>query len=161
MENFKELTILEKIKIILSTFFFTGYSPLIPGTAGTAGGLLLYCFLTRFASIFIYISASILLIVTGVWASDFAERFYGRKDPPRVVIDEVAGFLLAMLFIKPRLFNVIIGFVLFRTIDIIKPPPARYFERMEGGVGIMVDDVVSAFYTNMLMQTLLPVLNLI
>lgn len=160
MEKFKSLKPVEKIKIMISTFFFAGYSPVIPGTVGTAAGLIIYLPLARWAPLPVYIAVLLLTVAAGVWASGFAEKFYGRKDPSEAVIDEVAGFLLAMLFLTPGVYNIIAGFILFRVLDIIKPPPVRYFERMRGGVGIMADDLVAALYTNLAMHLLRFLTNL-
>lgn len=161
MDTFHELSLSDKAKIIISTFFFAGYSPIVPGTAGTAAGVLLYLLLAQYASIWIYFAAMMIIAAVGVWASDFAEQFFGVKDPPQVVIDEVAGFMLAMLFITPTLLHVITGFVIFRILDIIKIPPARAMERFRGGAGIVADDLVAGFYSNILAQIIFLIIKII
>ncbi len=89
-----------------------------------------------------------LLTWVGIWAASSTEKLLGRKDPGIVVIDEVAGQMLTFLFIpmpvKPWM--IVVGFVLFRAFDILKPYPARRFESLESGLGIMADDMVAGIY---------------
>jgi phosphatidylglycerophosphatase A len=77
---------------------------------------------------------------------------YKEADPRQVVVDEVCGYLVTMVFITSSLMNIIIGFFLFRFFDIVKPPPARSSERLPGGVGIVADDVVAGIYANIILQ---------
>ncbi len=139
----------------MSTCFFVGYCPIAPGTAGTAAAIPLYLLLSVYSTPFVSIVFTVIIAGIAVWTSDFAEDFYKRKDPPQVVIDEIAGFMLAMLFIEPSMFTVALAFVIFRILDIIKIPPSRALEKLKGGAGIVTDDLVSGFYTNIVMQLVL------
>lgn len=161
MANFKELKLLDKIKILCSTLFFIGYFPLIPGTMGTLAVIPFYLLLSALAPNVIYVLVLVILVVMGLWSAHFAEDYFEKKDPKPVVIDEAAGYLMAMLFIHPTLLNILLGFIIFRLMDIIKPPPARSLEQWKGGAGIMADDLVAGFYTNLLLQVLLLMFKLI
>lgn len=96
-----------------------------------------------------------ILLVLGLWSSNFAEKYFSSKDPKPVVIDEMVGFLMAMLFLPLSFFTIISGFIIFRILDIVKAPPASLLEKLEGGAGIICDDLVAGFYTNILMRLLL------
>ena len=87
-----------------------------------------------------------VVLVAGVWAASEAERHYGRPDPGIVVVDEVAGMLLALFWLPVGWFGAGVGFLAFRVFDILKPFPAGAAERLPGGWGIMADDVVAGLY---------------
>lgn len=134
------------------TFFATGcYAgklPFAPGTWGTAVGFGLY-FVIGWLAPFTYAITALAFVFLSIWVSDHARKFYSIDDPPEIVIDEIAGFLVAMAFHEPRLIVALSGFVLFRIFDILKPPPIRWIERrFPGGVGIVLDDVAAGVYTN-------------
>jgi phosphatidylglycerophosphatase A len=148
-----------------------GYMPLAPGTFGAALGVGLYL-LVRALTIRIVMSrvpaypltyevaeslrVCLMLAIAfgvtflGIWAAKRAENLLGRKDPGAVVIDEVAGQLIAFLFIplevKLSWWMIFAGFILFRLFDIWKPYPIRRLEALESGLGIMADDVLAGFY---------------
>jgi phosphatidylglycerophosphatase A len=91
-----------------------------------------------------------LITLVGIWAASRTEKLLGRKDPGKVVIDEVAGQLIALLPLVPRhdpgWMSILAAFLLFRLFDIIKPYPARRLEGLESGLGIMADDIVAGAY---------------
>ena len=89
-----------------------------------------------------------LVVAIGIWAANQAETYFKRKDPGHVVIDEIAGQLVALLFMAPTPGRLIGGFFLFRLFDILKPYPARRLEALPGGTGIMLDDLVAGAYAN-------------
>ena len=93
---------------------------------------------------------ALLIVMTfflGVWAAGRSEKFFGRTDPGHVVIDEVAGQMVALLLVPHAPWKLLLaGFVLFRVFDISKPFPAGRAERLPGGWGIMLDDVISGVY---------------
>jgi len=90
-----------------------------------------------------------LLTLLAVYASGEAERIFGRKDSPRIVIDEIVGFLWALALIGPTAGRIVAAFFLFRIFDILKPPPARWCQdRLPGGWGVVGDDVVAGIWTN-------------
>lgn len=90
------------------------------------------------------------------YVSGEAERIFQRKDASAIVVDEIVGFLWAMLFISPTWAHVVGGFLLFRLFDITKPFPARLCEsRLPGGYGVVADDVVAGIYANIVLQILI------
>ena len=139
----------KRIKLITS-FFYLGHSPFMPGTMGSLGGLIVY-FLVRDNEI-LYGFSILFLFLLGIMFSGEAEKIYKRKDAKMIVIDEACGMLLALFFVPMNLFAVILGFFLFRILDILKPPPARRMEKLTGSLGVMFDDIVAAIYTNLALQ---------
>jgi len=138
-----------KVELITS-FFYLGHSPFMPGTMGSLGGLILY-FIVRNNDI-LFAFSILFLFTLGVLFAGEAEKVYRRKDPAMIVIDEACGMLLALFFVPFSLYSVILGFFLFRIFDILKPPPARRLEKLTGSLGIMFDDIVAALYTNIILQ---------
>jgi phosphatidylglycerophosphatase A len=130
---------------------YSGRVPIAPGTAGTVVGVLLYFLIMGMTPVW-YVALCNLVAGIGVWAAEEAEKLLGKKDAPSIVIDEIAGFLLAMFMIPPTWGMIIVGFVLFRFFDILKPWPLKRLEKMHGGVGVMLDDIGAAVYTNIVLQ---------
>lgn len=95
------------------------------------------------------------ITIVGIWASGVAAVALKREDPGPVVIDEVAGQLVTLLLTGVGWTGALVGFLIFRVLDIIKPPPARQFERLHGGLGIMADDLMAGAYGLGLMTLLL------
>jgi len=141
----------KRIKFITS-FFYLGHSPFMPGTMGSLGGLAVY-FLVRRNDI-LYAFAILFLFVLGVIFSGEAEKIYKRKDAKMIVIDEACGMLLALFSVPATPLSIVLGFLIFRALDILKPPPARRLEKLTGSLGIMFDDVVAAIYTNLILQAI-------
>ena len=141
----------KRIKLITS-FFYLGHSPFMPGTMGSLGGLLVY-FLVKNNDV-LYGFAILFLFFLGVMFAGEAEKIYKRKDPKMIVIDEACGMLLSLFFVPFSMFSVIVGFFLFRVFDILKPPPAKRMEKITGSLGIMFDDIIAALYTNIILQVL-------
>lgn len=92
------------------------------------------------------------MIAISVWAADVTEKAARREDPGFIVADEVSGYLVTMAFAPVSVTSVVLGFFLFRLFDITKPPPARRFERLHGGMGIVMDDVAAGVYANVVLQ---------
>ncbi|HUN65579.1 MAG TPA: phosphatidylglycerophosphatase A [Bacteroidota bacterium] len=134
----------------IATGFFSGYSPVASGTAGSLVGLLIY-FIPGASDTRVLLPLTIAVLILGVLTSRKMERAYG-EDPSIVVIDEIAGMWISLLFIRKSIIAAIAAFFLFRLFDIVKPPPARQAERLGGGVGIMLDDVFAAIYANLLLR---------
>jgi phosphatidylglycerophosphatase A len=88
----------------------------------------------------------VAVVVGGTWAAHVAERHLGGKDPGAIVIDEVAGMTLSVVAFPLTPGVLLAGFLLFRILDVLKPPPARGSQRLAGGVGVMVDDVIAGLY---------------
>ena len=144
---------MRQIVLIISSFFYSGYFPFAPGTAGTIATIPLYFFLTKTHPA-VYASVTVFLYFIGIWASNYASVIHKKKDPKQVVIDETVGFLITMMFIPLTVKRLIIGFVIARVLDIIKPYPARQAEDLYGGNGIMADDAITGIYGNIIMWVL-------
>lgn len=139
------------IKLITS-FFYLGHSPLMPGTVGSLAGLVVYSVVKN--SALLHSFSIFFLFILGMTFSAEAEKIYKRKDARMIVIDEACGMLVALFLVPYRLWLVVLGFFLFRIFDITKPPPARRVEAVSGAFGIMFDDVIAAVYTNLILQIL-------
>jgi phosphatidylglycerophosphatase A len=98
--------------------------------------------------------ATALLSAIAIWTSDAAARVIGLKDPGSIVVDEAAGLFVTLLFLRPGPVTVSLAFVLFRLMDIVKPPPARRAEGLPGGWGIVVDDLIAGLYANVALRLL-------
>lgn len=129
----------------------TGYSPSASGTVGSAAALLLYWFIPGFSEPIPLLIASAVCLVIGIPASAMMEKHYGQ-DPSEVVIDEFVGMWLALVFLPKAYWIAVAAFFLFRFFDIIKIPPAKQFDNMKGGTGIMLDDVAAGIWANVLLQ---------
>ena len=128
-----------------------GYAPVAPGTFGSAVGVALY-FLIGHWSLQAQIVAALVLSAIGVWASSVASRHFDRSDPSQVVIDEVAGQVVTLVGLGTSWTTMLLGFLIFRALDIIKPWPANQLERLHGGRGIMADDLMAALYGQALLR---------
>lgn len=144
---------------------FLGFVPKAPGTCGTLLGVFLAMGCARYSEvprIQALAMGSLLLLFCGVTLlyAEAAEKALGMKDPPQVVSDEVAGFLLAVLglpILQPGMEWVKMGgaFLLFRVLDILKPPPIRRLQRLPGGLGILAADLAAGALTNLILRLLL------
>ncbi len=127
----------------VATWFGCGLLPRAPGTMGTLGAIPLYVLVVRGGRAGVGLAACVVTLV-GVWAASAVAREIGKKDPQIVVVDEVAGLLVTMLPMAELSWRAVaVGFVLFRALDIAKPWPVRDFEKLPGGWGIVMDDVVA------------------
>jgi phosphatidylglycerophosphatase A len=130
-----------------------GYLPLMPGTFGSLVGVGIFLLLMRIAigmlGMWLVLIAIVVITFAGIWAASRTEELSGRKDPGKVVVDEVAGQLISLLpltIFTLRPLTVMVSFTLFRFFDIVKPYPARRLEALKGGYGIMCDDLVAGVY---------------
>ena len=96
-----------------------------------------------------------VLFAVGIWSGNEAERHFGKVDPGPVVLDEVVGMLITLALLPVNLFGVVVGFLLFRILDVFKPWPSGRFERLPGGLGVMADDGMAAVYGNLAMRALM------
>jgi phosphatidylglycerophosphatase A len=142
----------------VATFFGAGLGKPGPGTWGSVAAVLLWALAgmalhasTQTLLILLFIGI-LLSIALGVPAATIAARETGRHDPGFVVIDEVAGQWIALLFAPVSWKTLLLGFILFRAFDILKPPPVRQLERLPEGTGIVVDDVAAGLYALLVMQ---------
>ena len=137
----------------IATVGGVGWFPVAPGTAGSAVGVAIYL-LTRAWSAPAQVAVLSGITLVGLWAASVAEVELKKEDPGPVVIDEVAGQLLTLLLTGVGWKGAIVGFFIFRVLDIIKPFPARRLERLHGGLGIMADDLMAGLYGLGLMMLL-------
>ncbi len=141
--------------LILATGFGVGYSPVAPGTLGTLVAIPVFYFLSNISSP-VYEITLIGFFFLSVWISENAEIFFGKKDDQRIVLDEMMGFLVTMLWIPKTAILILIGFFLFRFFDILKPFPTRRLEKkLRGGYGVVLDDVLAGVYGNIVLQVII------
>ena len=138
--------------LLLATGFGVGYSPIAPGTLGTLLAIPIYLFLSRIPFP-LYELTLVAFFFLSSWISENAQKYFGKQDDQRIVIDEVVGLLVTMLWVPKTILFVIFGFFLFRFFDILKPFPIRHLERKwEGGYGVVLDDVLAGVYSNVILQ---------
>jgi phosphatidylglycerophosphatase A len=144
---------------LVATFFCTGYLRPGPGSWGSAATVLLWWLIANFLAIDRHLSVILGLVafslVLGIPAATRVARASAMKDPQFVVIDEVAGQLITLITAPVTWKSLVVGFILFRAFDIVKPPPVRHLEKLPEGVGIVLDDVAAGLYALGLMQILL------
>ena len=143
---------MKKTYELIATVLRLGYFPFAPGTVGSLAGLIPCLILHEY--IILYVIAFLILFAAGVIASDKVEKESGQKDPSFVVIDEFACIFLVFLLIPLKPLYIIIGFIIYRIMDIFKPPPIKAIEKLRGGWGIMLDDAMAAIYANLILQIL-------
>lgn len=140
-----------KVATFVATAGYVGFVPVAPGTFGSAVGLLVYAVVRAGGSLWLEAAVLVLALAIGVWAAEDVERQMG-KDPGAVVIDEVLGMLVTLAFLDVTIAGAVLGFFLFRLLDVIKPPPARRLENLHGGAGIMLDDLMAGVYANLTLR---------
>lgn len=132
--------------IVAATWFGTGFSPFASGTVGTLGAIPLYLALARLP-LPLYLLSTVAFTLFACWVSGHAEQLFGEKDSGKIVIDEVAGYLVTMIAVPLSWQSVLAGFLLFRLFDIVKPQPARWFDQsLKNGYGVVLDDVAAGVY---------------
>ena len=135
----------------ISTFFGVGCLPWAPGTWGSLATVLIAYGLGRYLSPAIMVSAALTIFLVGWWASAVYVARTGREDASEIVIDEVAGQLLALAFVPAYGPWYVVGFVAFRVFDVLKPFPANWCDRsVKGGLGVMADDMIAGTYAAIL-----------
>jgi len=134
----------------LATGFFVGHSPFAPGTMGTLVAFLLYAILPT--SVTFYWLLILCLVIGGTIICHQAENILGRVDAPEIVIDEICGYFIAMAFLPKSLGLMIVGFIIYRLLDVIKIYPMKKFEVIAGGLGIMLDDIYAGVITNLILH---------
>lgn len=142
-----------KAALILATWFGTGLMPRASGTFGTLGAIplvLIGCLGARWSA-----GTLVAVILTAFWASHRTQNLLERKDPSEVVIDEAAGFLVTLFLLPLTWQTMVLGFFLFRLFDIGKPWPIRQAERLRGGLGIVMDDLLAGVYAHLVLRGIL------
>jgi phosphatidylglycerophosphatase A len=142
----------DQAALCLATGFSVGRVPFAPGTFGSLLALPLCAGLALLGPALAAVGAAAFL-APAIWAAGRAEQLLGRKDAPAIVVDEIAGMLIALAGLPFSGFNAAAGFAVFLVMDIFKPFPAGLIDsRMRGGVGIVLDDVVAGVYANLLLR---------
>ena len=144
---------IERFALLIATSAGVGYLPFAPGTFGSMVGLAVWMLMP--ASTSAQAIAIVLLFVLGSWSGSVAERHFGRTDPSEVVIDEVVGMLITLFLNPVGWIGALVGFLLFRASDIVKPFPANRLEELHGGIGIMADDAMAAVYANLALRLII------
>jgi phosphatidylglycerophosphatase A len=132
--------------LFLSSNGGLGYAPFASGTFGTLAGIPAFYYIAMLPGI-LQLVVTALIILLSFRISDVAGEFYGEADDGRIVIDELAGYLVTTLFLPFSWGTALLAFILFRIFDILKPPPANWFDReMKNGIGVTLDDVMAGIY---------------
>ena len=144
--------------LFLATGAYSGYVPVASGTVGSLVALPLIFLSLHLWHLFpvLQVIVLVLAIIGACWVAGAAEQYLGEHDSGKIVVDEIVGFLTATALLELTLQRLIIAFFLFRLFDILKPPPARYFDQhVPGGAGVVLDDVCAGIYANLIVRVLL------
>ena len=142
----------DRAAVLLARGFGAGCSPVAPGTVGTAVAVPLVC-LQLVLSTEVFLVFVLVFVLGAVYVAAVADKQMDETDDPSIVVDEMAGFLVAMAYVPLTPWSLLGGFILFRALDIFKPPPINTVERkFSGGLGIVGDDLVAGLMTNALLQ---------
>jgi phosphatidylglycerophosphatase A len=141
--------------VLIAVGFGSGLAPKAPGTAGTLVAIPLFMLLQPMPLIS-YLLITTCLFIAGIWICTYAAEKLGVHDHPSIVIDEIVGYLITMIAAPEGWLVMLVGFVLFRLFDALKPWPISWFDRnINGGLGIMLDDVVAGIAALVIIQGLL------
>jgi phosphatidylglycerophosphatase A len=143
---------MRRFLLFIASGAFLGYIPVASGTFGTLAGIPLFWAFDalRDRSLTLYAAAFVILVLASCWVAGKAEAALAEHDSHKIVIDEIAGFVAATLWLDFTWANVVAAFLIFRLFDILKPFPAGYIDRkFPGGYGIVLDDVVAGLYANL------------
>lgn len=147
---------MSRLGVFVATCGYLGYVPIAPGTFGSAAGLAVFLAVQRSGSVTVELATIAVLFVIGIWSGTVAEHHFGGVDPGPIVLDEVVGMLITLALLPPvTLTGAIVGFLVFRVLDVIKPWPSGGFEKLPGGLGVMADDGMAAVYGNLVMRGLI------
>lgn len=155
---FPNCTPADKAHLVAATGFGSGFSPFASGTAGSAAAVVLYLLFHSLLGPSRWgLGLTFLLAATAyaVYSATVAEKYFGKKDDGRIVIDEFIGQWIALFLVPLSLPGVAAAFFLFRFYDIVKPFPAGRSQRLPAGVGIVMDDFIAGIYSNLTLQLLL------
>jgi phosphatidylglycerophosphatase A len=145
---------MRRLVILLATWWGVGFCPIAPGTAGTLAAIPFFVLLS-FLPLWIYAACVLGIAWLACWSAGEAERIFQEQDSPRIVLDEVVGFFVTMAAVPAQWPFILVGFLLFRAFDIIKPPPIRFLEhKVKGGYGVVLDDVLAGVYAHICLRLL-------
>jgi phosphatidylglycerophosphatase A len=132
--------------MLIALGFGSGKAPFAPGTFGTLFAVI-PVLVTAGMPYWVKAAVFALLLISGTIAAQYHGTYTGEKDASEVVIDEIAAYYMIFLFFPATIFTVVAGFILFRIFDITKPYPIKKLEKMDGGVGVMADDLMAGVYS--------------
>jgi len=149
-----------KLILFLASNAGLGYAPVASGTFGTLAGIPVFYLVGNWPWWLFLVSLTGLLFLS-FWVADAAGQIYGVADDGRIVIDELVGYLVTVALIPWSWSAALLGFFWFRLFDILKPPPARWFDRnLKHGVGVVLDDVAAGIYAAIALRLSLWLFNL-
>jgi phosphatidylglycerophosphatase A len=143
-----------RFAVAFASFGYVGFAPVAPGTVGAAAAIPCFLLLRLAASPWIEVAVCAAIVAAGAWSARIAEAALGVEDPGPVVIDEVVGMFVSLLWLPATWPVILAAFVAFRVFDIVKPWPAGRLEHVPGGWGVMADDVMAGVYANLAVQIL-------
>jgi len=146
---------MSRLGLFVATCGYLGYVPIAPGTFGSAAGLAVFVAVRSTGSVTVELATIVVLFAIGIWAGTVAEHHFGGVDPGPIVLDEVVGMLITLALLPVNVTGAIVGFLVFRLLDVIKPWPSGGFEKLPGGLGVMADDGMAAIYGNLVMRGLI------
>jgi phosphatidylglycerophosphatase A len=148
--NFKK-----RLVLFLATGFNSGNIPVAPGTFGSLVALPI-CYIMSLVSPSVAAVTTAGMFVFAIWMAGSAEKMLNARDPGCIVIDEIIGMMITLLWLPFTLFSAVAGFILFRVFDILKPFPIRLLDRkLSGGMGIVLDDVLAGIFSHLILRVLL------
>ena len=147
--NFKQKSVM-----FVATGGFIGNITFAPGTLGSIVGLPLCFFLSKI-DLTVALGLTLIFVVFSIRIAQQAEKILKTEDPGCIVIDEIAGLMVALLGLPFNRLNAVAGFIIFRLIDILKPYPIRSIEKkLTGGTGVVMDDIAAGIYSNILLRVM-------
>ena len=143
---------MRRLAVFVCSFGYIGFFPFAPGTVGSAAGIAVYLAAQQLAVPYLQLVLIVAFLAAGVLLTRPCEEDLRCVDPGPIVIDEVMGMLITLFMIPVGWGGILLGFLLFRALDVTKPFPARQLERLHGGFGVMADDAMAAIYANLLLR---------
>ena len=141
---------INSLEKFIGSGFYTGFFPFASGTVGSLAAIIIYL-IPGFEQLFIIIPFTLIFLLYGIFVGTKFEAQYG-KDPSECTVDEIVGTWISLIALPKSVLIIVITFIIWRLLDIIKPPPARKLEKLKGGLGIMTDDIISGLYTLLIMH---------
>lgn len=143
---------MRRFAVFVCSFGYIGFFPFAPGTVGSVAGVAVYLAARYFTVPYLDLLLIVAFLAAGVVLTRPCEEDLRCVDPGPIVIDEVMGMLITLFMIPVGWGGILLGFLLFRALDVTKPFPARQLERLHGGFGVMADDAMAAVYANLLLR---------
>jgi phosphatidylglycerophosphatase A len=146
--------------LVLASAGYVGYIPVASGTFGTVVAIPMFWGFDalRATSVPLFLLTYLGFVAAACWIAGQAEMYLQEHDSHKIVIDEVVGYVAATMFLRPTWTHALLAFVIFRALDVIKPFPAGYIDKhFPGGYGVVLDDVVSGLYSNLVLQVLIVI----